>query len=313
MEEYQNLKTALQKLGEESNLSIQAYSWEDFFQTLNLSEKLEIIKKGFPAGFYHSQKECAIFFLPKLANVLKDTDAKNSVLFFGMYHESRHGMQKREDFDYLSMIMDMEAKIMAYDQNFYLKNYHRFYMEIDANLYGVKKLEDYMQKNPELFTKKDQEYVTFLKQRYAYDQNNYSFDQIFHKYDKVKRQSPYVREDPWDYLFYQKKKTRPFCETLCFPELTEISQEFVYRLLTSKVYHRKKDYTKESLESLRILRNFLWKRLQEEQTKIKFNEQAKKEKQAIREKSFEKDQACLFKNLEFCEQKIKEIEKVLTL
>lgn len=110
-----------------------------------------------------------------LRNRIKNHDLLKKV--FTTYHEIKHLLQKTKGKQnlYEMFCTDLCTLYVSKCPKDYDNHHDTFYHEIDANIYGIKKTEEFFKKFPELYDENKDE-IEKMKKDYQFDKNNFDFD-----------------------------------------------------------------------------------------------------------------------------------------
>lgn len=144
------------------------HSWHDLTTFINcLSITLRSIRT--PAYYSYGKKNIVIVLdfyvlsplIGKIINRCKFLiNTKFSFALFTIYHELKHAMQEKsfQNHDYFTfdnIVFEMETNIIKWFRTHYSQNHDDYYMESDANVYGISRAEEYCRKHPNLVTEED--------------------------------------------------------------------------------------------------------------------------------------------------------------
>lgn len=88
------------------------------------------------------------------------------------FHELRHLIQKNEQnpYSFINFVSLIENNLKS---EYYSELYNKFYLEIDADLYGIRKSEEYVKDYMPKLLASSQKYLNFYKEIYIERQNDY--------------------------------------------------------------------------------------------------------------------------------------------
>ena len=197
-----------------------------------------------------------------------------------MYHEKKHYLQdvtKDNSFDSIMYQIEKNVRLSSYGFVKYLAKHDKWYFEIDANNYGVKKTLEYYKNHPH-DTNVDLNYLKSLEKRYKYDKLMYNFDDFFTAYNILREKIPFFsearnklsniflkdRNELWHRVLYNdKKRLNNVEEIVNHPLFNEIDPKFMNRVLTSKYLNKNTNYDDLGILTLYKLQDIFKKRLNE--------------------------------------------------
>lgn len=158
-------------------------------------------------GVYRNQKKSLIVF----ANDIGHPILKNNIvqLLKTTYHELYHAIYfntKQKGFkfnDFNSFACDLEQFLMKHNIGTplrYLYNHDSFMFEILANIYGVKKTEEYISQNPNAHNY-DLKKLKKIKQKYDRQYDNYNLSKILD--DIIKNYKSALKCKDFDKSFFE--------------------------------------------------------------------------------------------------------------
>lgn len=134
-------------------------------------------------GFYDHSSNSVFIFIDRIKKI-KKIDKQIFKLAFICYHEVRHRQQR--EFSFYSYEGFINGINHLDPINYYLS--HDYYaFEIGANIYGIRKAEEYLKKNyPDIYEKQKEE-ILFLSKLYYLEFLTYDSPQFFDNSFKVLR------------------------------------------------------------------------------------------------------------------------------
>ena len=235
------------------------------FKLATLKQKLFLITMPFNSyGANISYNDTYIFLIKhNITNIIDKISLKGPHqlvdLLRTVYHEFGHKYQEQKrnkysSFDYLC-ITGIENFIKQENKNFYLKYHNYFLKEIDADLFSITKIEEYLKKNN--IYNEEKQYVEELRKKIIKQKENYDFDLIWEEfYSLCKKNKSLIQTQPLIDIFFQPK-------TFQYKNITEICQnkrinlidiETLYRIITSESYLNQLDLKKLLPEEINILK-----------------------------------------------------------
>ena len=197
-----------------------------------------------------------------------------------MYHEKKHYLQditKDNSFNSIMYQIEKNLRVSSYGWIKYLAAHDKWYFEIDANNYGVKKALEYYKNNPS-DNNVDLNYLKTLEKRYKYDQLTYNFDNFFTVYNTYREKIPFFssvrnklsniflkdRDELWHKVLYNdKKRLNNVEEIITHPLFNKVDPKFMNRVLTSKYLNKNTNYNSLDISTLYKLKDVFEKRLNE--------------------------------------------------
>lgn len=162
-------------------------SWNSKFDSL-------ITPLGSNLGENNRDEKTIYLFLNNF-KILKLLNPKHTIVDFihTTYHELRHSYQQQ----YIKNYNNLESFSIAFLNNFIIEHspthydiyYSQYFDEIDANLYAIKKTEQFLKNYPSIYLK-HQKYIDKLKEKYQYNYENYNFQLFFDKFHNIYKQDP---------------------------------------------------------------------------------------------------------------------------
>lgn len=209
-EEYQQLIEGIRKAEEQIygiSLNVEGHSREQYVDIVSNSEWLfitdenksnkkinfKVIKKVpfvlakftyyglFCEGFAYDDKAHVALNIEKSKLLHKlEFDKKHSLVrkIFITFHEIKHLVQETKGYE--NMYQEFSDRLSRIYKNTqpskYFLNHDKFYFEIDANWYAIKKTEVFLKQYPDLY-EQNKDYINKLKSKYEFDLNNFDLDE----------------------------------------------------------------------------------------------------------------------------------------
>ena len=218
----------------------------------------------------------------------KNIDEKHSIwmLLKNTYHEYKHTiLEKLVKKPYIETKEDLFYAIenlIAPTDDFYLTYHDDFYEEIQANNYGIKKAEHFLQSNPQ-YKKQNQQLkniITLDKLLHETYYRNYDFQLILAKVNSIIKENiheinKYLNDKELAIVKILYKKSGKFktpSELIQTQNWNNMSKEAQYLIISSESYLTDIDYTKCSKEELYFILDALSYSLTLEYEKPKHNQ-----------------------------------------
>ena len=181
-----------------------------------------------------------------------------------MYHEKRHYLQhetKNNSFESIMQQIEIDLKTSVYGIFKYLTKHDSWYIEIDANDYGVNMALDYYKNNPQ-DDNVDLKYLEYLQKKYLRDDLLYDFDSFFTMYNICLEKLPIrhyllnkyfkdTKEMTWYKVLYgNENKLKSIEDILNNPLVNDIDSKFINLVLTSKYLNKDTDYANLEYKTL---------------------------------------------------------------
>ncbi len=181
-----------------------------------------------------------------------------------MYHEKRHYLQhetKNNSFESIMQQIEIDLKTSVYGIFKYLTKHDSWYIEIDANNYGVNMALDYYKNNPQ-DDNVDLNYLEYLQKKYLRDDLLYDFDSFFTMYNICLEKLPIrhyllnkyfkdTKEMTWYKVLYgNENKLKSIEDILNNPLVNDIDSKFINLVLTSKYLNKDTDYANLEYKTL---------------------------------------------------------------
>lgn len=181
-----------------------------------------------------------------------------------MYHEKRHYLQhetKNNSFESIMQQIKIDLKTSVYGIFKYLTKHDSWYIEIEANNYGVNMALDYYKNNPQ-DDNVDLNYLEYLQKKYLRDDLLYEFDNFFTMYNTYLEKLPIrnyllnkyfkdTKEMTWYKVLYgNENKLKSIEDILNNPLVNDIDPKFINLVLTSKYLNKDTDYANLEYKTL---------------------------------------------------------------
>lgn len=184
-----------------------------------------------------------------------------------MYHEQRHYLQEQSNFanqtnHITKAICDMENIIKNNrigDIN-YLLNHDSWFIEIDANEYGIKRTMNYILENTNSFNHEDIKDLKLLDKKNEYLKLTYSFDKLFTAFNKLstisKNHLSYETMPAWYKLYYKSLgKFHSLSTIMSLTNNNNTDPLLTTYIITSKSFLSKINYNKLKNNEIEFLYN----------------------------------------------------------
>ena len=240
-------------------MSIGEYFKSDTFkQNLKLQkvkniphEVLGLIYK--PAGGAYSNKTKRTFIYLNHFRPLFLEDIGKDTLTMLVFHELRHAYQdQNKDNSFMSIIYqmeDMKSKLT------YLPSHDSWFMEIDADIFGIKEALTFINNHPDMYPKEDLSFLSELYEEKRYLLRNFNYDKLFLNFATLKMKYPnYKTNLEWEHVFFDEKGyLRKIDEIINDPNFDKIDEYFVKRFITSEVFTNSINLNELSEDSIKFL------------------------------------------------------------
>lgn len=200
---------------------VEYYKSDIFKKSLSLNTNLKgkfnlmafIVPLKYGAVSEPLNKKVAIFI--KDINKIKRIDAESLFAFYisNMYHEVKHHLQqkhrKNESLNFEAFIYDIENIVQYFNEKDYLSNYDDYFVEIDANLYGVHNALEYLKKH-DAISAGALTYLGKLKEECDDGLRRYDFQRIFELFHTILLEKSEIQIGDlgiWGKFFYNSDKT----------------------------------------------------------------------------------------------------------
>lgn len=295
---------------------------------LNKDERTHLIREFIrpSVGGCYSNKEDKIFLYvdnyirPIRVSKIEKKKAFSRIIQ-GIFHEYRHRIQynfrKEENFDLI--FCDISQFVMEYrDKIDYLSKHDSFFIEIDANNYGVNKTIEYFSYHPEMSEYYDERDLNVHRMLYDYDLCVYDFDKEWSYYNVLREMLPFkelktkIRRDKnkvWHKVFYgDKKRLKSIDEIVNHEDFDKVDDRFVNYVFTSRYFNKQLDY---SLLSRNLVKMLLYQfELRRAELLLKIDYIRNNKLESIERKRL--DLSRFYKDLQFYEKKIDELSMLLS-
>lgn len=233
------------------DINVEIISKHNFFKKNFTKTPFSLTKNVlafYSKGLYFSSTEnnknyILVFFNENNFFFQQNKEHQLSELIRTTYHEIRHFLQHNIP----SIFNNFEAFIFAYENSYildigeddYNANHDYFYIEIDAQLYAIKNVLNYLKDYPNLY-EKNSKYLLNLLKDFEIQKNNFNFNYIFKKICKdLKNRPGFYSYDSSLFLQFFWNKDGSFKtvdEIINSPFYTLIGDETVFSVFSSEAY-----------------------------------------------------------------------------
>lgn len=200
-------------------------------------------------------KSDVIVFIKQSNKVEFDYSGKDiTLLLWKFFHEIRHVMQK--DYKYNNDIIEYMLCVFCdvlnnYARNFYYEKYDDLFIEVDANVYGLNKTIEVLEKYPNI---KNDSNKLLMKTKKLWDiiYQTYDYNVVFNEFFDV------VRKDNrlgYSFLLSNDDEVKKFHKStiICDKFKEKNKPESAYKILASDVYLKNLDYSSLTSEEVKIM------------------------------------------------------------
>lgn len=214
-------------------------------------------------GFYDiKEKDICVFikssnivkFPKKLASIIKTT-----------YHEIRHFQQYNEEindefFSYEDFIKLYEIFLITQtNKSDYKARHDEYFLEIDANVYGINKTKEYLEKH-NLLTEENRIFIEQKNKEYQLDYDKYDIQLTLKKFHEACQIKHIKNIDFWFFdIFYTNdlKKIKSINEIIYNPNIEKIDKRILRDILSSEHFIKSIDFSTITEKEKNILMNVL--------------------------------------------------------
>lgn len=236
----QDLKKPIYEIMKEElagyNVNVYPVTYYEYFNELSSDIKLklpETIIRNIDG--YNDHKGNIVIFLERIYEYKGSLEWKLFCLLENVYHEARHVTQSEfNSYSYDGFVRDMDSAFRNINEEAYYTDYKNFSYEIGANLYGVKKAKEYLQKKfPSIYKK--------IEKKIALQEDKYNYNYMMYDASKnVGRFVREIRENPNITNTHSIKELCPVLDifmnsNLTFKSLNEIMKNTKFKELDIKV------------------------------------------------------------------------------
>lgn len=265
------------------------------WKLVDFKERIAIIKDSLETPGLNFTRDNEIYIV--LTILLKETIKKrinNSnphqlvELITTIYHEIGHSHQriKKDNYSYFERmtITSIEEYVKNKNEAHYGKNHDDYLSEIDADIYGITKSEQFLKRN-NLF-ESEKEYIKELKTKHYLRKKNYNFDKIFEEfyrlYQKVVNHGGKIKNnlplETFIDIFFEKdtanfKNIIDICRNKNFDTL---DKEMFCRVLTSRPFIEQLNFKELTRDEISFMIEIIKYIFEQEENKRRYNESIEK-------------------------------------
>ena len=291
----------------------------EYYKNPILKKKMTINRAFEPLkakGFYDiKERDICIFingtnkvnFPKKLASIIKTT-----------YHEIRHFQQYNEEmnddyFSYEDFIKLYEIFLITQtSKSDYKARHDEYFLEIDANVYGISKTKEYLEKH-NLLTEENRIFIEEKSKEYQLDYDKYDIQLTLKKFHEICQNKHIKNIDFWFFdIFYTNdlKKFKSINEIMSNPDIEKIDKRIIRDILSSEHFIKSVDFSTISEQEKNILMNALNETL-EIYTRKRTNCIKQFQQETIDSKNWLKLDTKISNKISFCYSSIERIYKSL--
>lgn len=248
---------------------IEYYNEYVFKQKCKLTSIPSLLARPIIAGGFNDNLTGNIIIFLDRSNRVEKTEQRIFKLALICYHEARHSMQHNFDkYSYDGFLRDLDSYIYSANSLDYRLAHDKYSFEIGANIYGITKAKEFLQKNyPDLY-EKEREEIEQLEKKYYFDYMTYDVsDTIDRTIKTLKAKNKSSNEQKNDNIDQISPVLQMFLnEDTSFKRISEIMQNdkfktidkrIIYAFLTSRSFLESVNMEKLTDEELALLRESL--------------------------------------------------------
>lgn len=266
------------------------------WKLVDFKEKISIIRNSLRTLGLNFKNDNEIYIILTILfkeTIKKRIDTKNPhqlvELITTVYHEIGHSRQriKTENYSYYEqmLINPIEDYIKNNNGAHYGKNHDDYLSEIDADIYGITKSEQFLKQNNLYEEEKD--YIKGLKAEYYLRKKNYDFDEIFEEFYKIYKSKAIKQRgkinnnlplETFIDIFFEKdtanfKSIIDICRNKNFDTL---DKEMFCRVLTSRPFIEQLNFKEITREEISFMIEIIKYIFEQEENKRRYNESLEK-------------------------------------
>ena len=261
-------------------MTIGEYYMSDVFRQKTVLQKVKYgkaLKNG--GGFLDGKTGDVFIFIDKLAKWENIYSARKlAAIIFAVYHEYRHLLQFSGNVSSLDRVLiDIEKRKNVVMFNDYLRNHDAFFIEIDANLYAIRRTREYFKKYAlDMYDEAD-EFLNPREDIANFYLNNFDFQLFFDEFYEMcednnirisKFNSPILN------VFYDDDNHfRTLEEILELSKMCEVDREILYGVLGSYSFLEQLEYESLKDEERKLIFKVLNGVIQDEGRRLNVNKQ----------------------------------------
>lgn len=246
------------------------YYKKDIFLLKNKLTKTSNIRKVLVpiinSGIY-SEKKIILFTIneKKFTKVKSDKFLIN--LLISSYHELWHAYREKLDYknnSFYNFIFFIENIIKSYPLDYmtqfdYFFHHDEYFSEIEANLYSIKRTEEFIQNNSKFYFE-NKSYIDKIKDIYSGDYFCYDFliffEKFYHLYKNNYKNIPY-KNTILEIFFDEEANFLDIKQILFNSRLINLDNEIVELILASYSFINKLDFIKLNIEEKKFIESSL--------------------------------------------------------
>lgn len=252
------VKTEADKVIKENELKVDfmLFTKEEYFASDLYTELANKYSEEYARNLFNDGGHCydktIVVFINRNTGCDYYNDTNISLALWKSFHEIRHIMQK--DIQYCNSIFEyilvvVGNNIRKRDLKFYKKYYHDFFHEVDANVYGLNKTMDVLEKYPDIKSNSEK---LLMKYKKIWDMiyQTYDYNIIFNKFYELVANN--ILE--YDFLFDNTSNPKKFHNpNNIYDKFKEDELESAYKVLTSDAYLNNLDYDSLTSDKVEIM------------------------------------------------------------
>lgn len=230
---------------------------------LNRNNKTHLIREFIRpsvGGCYSKDEDKIFIYVDNYVRPIRISKSEKNNSFSrivqGIFHEYRHRCQyslnHNETFNLI--FCDISRLVMEYRGKFkYLLEHDSFFIEIDANNYGVSKAIEYFEEHQEMAKYSNKRDLDIHRLMYDYDECVYDFDKEFTYYniiretvanDELRQKIKRDKNKRWHKVFYgNKKRLKTIYEIINHEDFAKVDDRFINYVFTSRYFNKLLDYS----------------------------------------------------------------------
>lgn len=229
------------------------YFASDFYKELCNKYSKKVADDLVNAGARYIGKNDIVVFIKQSNEAKMDYTGKDiTLLLWKSFHEIKHIMQK--DYKYNDNIIDFMLCVFCdtlnrYARDFYYEKYDDFFTEVDANVYGLNKTVEVLEKYPDIKNDSN-ELLMHTKELWDTIYQVHDYNVVFSKFFDIVKGSNKLR---YSFLLNNEAKKFHSPAIICDKFEEQNAPESAYKILASDVYLKNLDYSALTGEEVKIM------------------------------------------------------------
>jgi len=165
-------------------------------------------------AFYEIDTKDIIVFIKSRKAMKTKPELILADFIVAIYHEIKHKLQYQDrekitKLEFSTFKFDIELLVQYFNPKYYNEHHGQIFMEIEANLYGVNKALEYLNKN-NLLNQTTKKHLELLKDAYELDLKNYDFQKFLRMFNEIIMKNNNIEKAEltgWTEIFYNDDKT----------------------------------------------------------------------------------------------------------